>query len=79
MASFFKALAGPGYVILNVIRVINIVVFADTIAAGVVMLIKISMNNNFFFFEAVSHAITVIISREYCLTMFQVRQQLTMA
>ncbi|OKL59250.1 hypothetical protein UA08_05731 [Talaromyces atroroseus] len=62
MANFFKALAGPGYVILNVIRGINIIVFLDTIAAGVVMLIKISMNNNFFFFEAVSHAITVIIS-----------------
>lgn len=63
MAGFFKgSLAGPGYVILNVLRGINIITFLDIIAASVVMLIKISMNNNFFFFEAVSHAITIIVS-----------------
>lgn len=67
MARLFKGilnggLAGPGYVILNIIRAINIIVFLDTIAAGVVMLIKITLNNNYFFFEAVSHAITIIIS-----------------
>ncbi|KAF5014692.1 hypothetical protein F66182_14239 [Fusarium sp. NRRL 66182] len=60
MSRLSKALAGPGYVILNVLRAINIITFLDIIAASVVMLIKISINNNFFFFEAVSHAFTTI-------------------
>ncbi|RAL05724.1 uncharacterized protein BO80DRAFT_344526 [Aspergillus ibericus CBS 121593] len=55
MASLKESLAGPGYVILNAIRVINIIVFLDIIAASVVMLVKISLLTNFFFFEAVSH------------------------
>ncbi|EED23710.1 conserved hypothetical protein [Talaromyces stipitatus ATCC 10500] len=61
MSRLSKALAGPGYVILNVLRAINIITFLDLIAASVVMLIKISINNNFFFFEAVSHAFTTIL------------------
>ncbi|KAL3709985.1 hypothetical protein TMatcc_003777 [Talaromyces marneffei ATCC 18224] len=60
MSHLSKALAGPGYVILNVLRAINIITFLDIIAASVVMLIKISINNNFFFFEAVSHAFMTI-------------------
>ena len=65
MSRLSKALAGPGYVILNVLRAINIITFLDIIAASVVMLIKISINNNFFFFEAVSHAFTTIMGGEY--------------
>jgi hypothetical protein len=65
MSRLSKALAGPGYVILNVLRAINIITFLDIIAASVVMLIKISINNNFFFFEAVSHAFTTIMGGKY--------------
>ncbi|PYI10352.1 hypothetical protein BO78DRAFT_404134 [Aspergillus sclerotiicarbonarius CBS 121057] len=62
MASLKESLAGPGYVILNAIRVINIIVFLDIIAASVVMLVKISLLTNFFFFEAVSHVATAGVS-----------------
>lgn len=63
MASLFKgSLAGPGYVILNVLRGINIIAFLDLIAASIVMLIKITINNNFFFFEAVTHVVTASLS-----------------
>jgi hypothetical protein len=57
-----RSLAGPGYVVLNVIRVINIIVFLEIIAASVVMLVKISLISNFFFFEAVSHCVIIGIS-----------------
>lgn len=56
------SLAGPGYVILNIIRVLNIIVFLDIIAASVVMLVRINIVNGFFFFEAVSHVVIVGIS-----------------
>ncbi|KAH8697271.1 hypothetical protein BGW36DRAFT_378347 [Talaromyces proteolyticus] len=63
MAGLFKkSLAGPGFVILNIIRGINIIAFLDIIAASVAMLIKISINNNFFFFEAVNHVVTAVLS-----------------
>ena len=62
IASLRKSLAGPGYVILNAIRVFNIVTFLDLIAACVVMLVKIDMLNSFFFFEAVTHAVVAVIS-----------------
>ncbi|KAL4963230.1 uncharacterized protein BDV14DRAFT_92724 [Aspergillus stella-maris] len=59
MASLKESLAGPGYVILNAIRVINIIVFLDVIAAHAVMLVKIDLLTSFFFFEAVGHAIAI--------------------
>ncbi|GFN12801.1 hypothetical protein ABZX51_010266 [Aspergillus tubingensis] len=62
MASLKESLAGPGYVILNAIRVINIIVFLDIIAASVVMLVKIDLLTAFFFFEAVSHVATAGVS-----------------
>ncbi|PYH97578.1 hypothetical protein BO71DRAFT_416909 [Aspergillus ellipticus CBS 707.79] len=62
MAALKESLAGPGFVILNAIRVINIIVFLDLIAASVVMLIKISLLTSFFFFQAVSHVATVGVS-----------------
>ena len=62
MGLFKGSLAGPGYVILNIIRVLNIIAFLDVIAASVVMLIKITLVNGFFFFEAVTHAVTVGVS-----------------
>ena len=62
IASLKERLAGPGFVILNGIRVINIVSFLDIIAASAVMLVKISLLNSFFFFEAVTHAVTAGVS-----------------
>lgn len=62
MAGLKESLAGPGYVILNTIRVLNIVVFIDLIAACIVMLVKINMLNSFFFFQAVTHAVVALIS-----------------
>lgn len=62
MASLKESLAGPGYVVLNAVRVLNIIVFLDIIAANAVMLVKISLLSSFFFFEAVTHAIVAGIS-----------------
>ncbi|KAL4809135.1 hypothetical protein BDV18DRAFT_134014 [Aspergillus unguis] len=62
MASLKESLAGPGYVILNAIRVMNIIVFLDMSAAHVVMLIKIDLLTDFFFFQAVGHAIAIGVS-----------------
>jgi hypothetical protein len=64
MAKLRESLAGPGYLILNAVRVINIIVFLDMIAACAVMLVKINMLNGFFFFQAVTHAVVALISSE---------------
>lgn len=65
IARLRESLAGPGYVILNAIRVLNIVTFLDLIAACVVMLVKIDMLNSYFFFEAVTHAVVAVVSSKY--------------
>ena len=57
-----KSLAGPGYIILNGIRVMNIVAFLAVIAASIVMLVKTSVASKFFFFDAVSHVLTAVTS-----------------
>lgn len=63
MLSFLKeSLAGPGYVILNAIRVLNIIAFLDIIAANAVMLVKISLLTSFFFFQAVAHVMSAGVS-----------------
>ncbi|KAF7716660.1 Uncharacterized protein PECH_008231 [Penicillium ucsense] len=62
MSKLQNSLAGPGYVILNAIRALNIITFLDIIASCVVMLIKIDNYNGFFFFQAVTHAIMALIS-----------------
>lgn len=62
MALSTKSLAGPGYIILNILRVMNIIVLMAVIAASVVMLVKTSMMSRFFFFDAVSHVITTVTS-----------------
>ncbi|CAI7599883.1 unnamed protein product [Penicillium discolor] len=62
MTRLRESLAGPGYVILNVIRVLNIITFMDLIAACAVLLAKIDMLNSFFFFEAVTHAVVALVS-----------------
>jgi hypothetical protein len=65
MASLKESLAGPGFVILNAIRVFNIIVFLDIIAASIVMIVKISLLSSFFFFQAVSHVMAAGISSKW--------------
>ena len=64
MGLFKKSLAGPGYIILNIIRVANIISLLAVIAASAVMLVKTFVVSKFFFFDAVSHVIAVAISSE---------------
>lgn len=65
MALSRKSLAGPGYIILNGIRVLNIISFLAVITGSVVMLIKTSVATKFFFFDAVSHVLTAVTSSKY--------------
>ncbi|KAI9731727.1 MAG: hypothetical protein M1834_004516 [Cirrosporium novae-zelandiae] len=58
MPFFKKSLAGPGYIILNVIRVMNIIALLTVVAASAVMLVKTFVVSKFFFFDACSHIIT---------------------
>jgi len=62
MALSQKSMAGPGYIILNIIRALNIIGFLLVIAASVVMLIKTSTKSAFFFFDAVTHVVTALTS-----------------
>lgn len=57
-----QPLAGPGYVILNVIRVMNIIALLAVIAACAVMLVKTFVVSKFFFFDAVTHVVVANIS-----------------
>ncbi|KAF2709178.1 hypothetical protein K504DRAFT_476576 [Pleomassaria siparia CBS 279.74] len=54
-------LAGPGYIILNVIRGLNIITLASVVASSVVMLVKTFIVSKFFFFDATSHVVTAIL------------------
>jgi len=65
MALSPKSLAGPGYIILNAIRVMNIIGLLAVITASVVMLVKTSVATKLFFFDAVSHVLTAITGSEY--------------
>ncbi|KAI9715972.1 MAG: hypothetical protein M1812_005606 [Candelaria pacifica] len=62
MPFFKKPLAGPGYIILNVLQIINIIGLLAVIAASAVMLVKTFVVSKFFFFDAVSHVITASIA-----------------
>ncbi|KNG44897.1 hypothetical protein DDE82_004532 [Stemphylium lycopersici] len=53
-------LAGPGYIVLNVLRGLNIIALASVVASSVVMLIKTFIISKFFFFDATSHVITAL-------------------
>ncbi|KAL6706143.1 hypothetical protein ACN47E_006059 [Coniothyrium glycines] len=53
-------LAGPGYIILNVMRGLNIIALASVVASSIVMLVKTFIVSKFFFFDATSHVITAI-------------------
>ncbi|KAI9855550.1 MAG: hypothetical protein M1824_006052 [Vezdaea acicularis] len=62
MPFFKKPLAGPGYIILNIIRVLNIIALLSVIVASWVMLVKTFRVSQFYFFDAVSHVTTFTIS-----------------
>jgi hypothetical protein len=53
---------GPGYIILNVIRVLNIISLLTVVVASWVMLVMTVKTSNFFFFDGVSHFITSTIA-----------------
>ncbi|KAI9714424.1 MAG: hypothetical protein M1820_000385 [Bogoriella megaspora] len=57
-----KSLAGPGYIILNVVRVMNIIALLAVACASVVMLVKTFNASKFFFFDGCSHVITTFVS-----------------
>jgi hypothetical protein len=56
-----EALAGPGYIILNVMRALNIIALASVVASSVVMLVKTFIVSKFFFFDATSHVVTATV------------------
>ncbi|KAF2720026.1 hypothetical protein K431DRAFT_227440 [Polychaeton citri CBS 116435] len=60
MALSQKSLAGPGYIILNVIRAMNIIGLLAVITAAVVVLVKTTVDSRFFFFDAVSHVLMLV-------------------
>lgn len=72
MALSAKSLAGPGYVILNILRAMNIIGLLAVIAASIVMIVKTTIVSKFFLFDAVSHVVVVGIS------MFLIASELTM-
>ncbi|KAI5276358.1 hypothetical protein E4T47_00662 [Aureobasidium subglaciale] len=57
-----KSLAGSGYVILNVLKGMNITGLLAIIAASVLMLIKTTTDSSFFFFDAVTHVVVVSVA-----------------
>ena len=65
MPFFKKSLAGPGYLVLNVIRVCNIISLLAVVAGSTVMLVKTFVVSKFFFFDGVSHVITAALARMY--------------
>ncbi|EON68861.1 hypothetical protein W97_08119 [Coniosporium apollinis CBS 100218] len=67
-----KSLAGPGYIILNALRVMNIISLLAIIAASVVMLIKTSTKTQFFFFDAINHVVAT------CTCMFLITSEVSL-
>lgn len=62
MTIFGKSLAGAGYVVLNVIRVMNIISLLSVIAASIIMLVRMFNTESFFFFEACANLVRASIS-----------------
>lgn len=57
-----KTLAGAGYVVLNIIRAMNIIALLAVMAASSVMLVRMFNTNSFFFFDACENLIRVLIT-----------------
>ena len=64
MPFFKRSLAGPGYIVLNIIRVLNLITLTAVAAASFAMLVKTFNISKFFFFDGVSHLITGVLSRK---------------
>ncbi|RMZ75881.1 hypothetical protein DV738_g5221, partial [Chaetothyriales sp. CBS 135597] len=62
MRFFGGSLAGAGYVVLNVIRGLNLVALLAVMAASTVMLVKTFIVSKFFFFDAAAHVVRIVIS-----------------
>jgi len=63
LASFTqKTRAGPGYIILNTIRVCNIIGLLAVITSSIVLVVKTFLGSQFFFFDGASHLVTVFAS-----------------
>ncbi|KAK6380652.1 hypothetical protein LTS17_004852 [Exophiala oligosperma] len=62
MLFFGKSLLGAGYVVLNVIRAVNIIALLSAMAASSVMLVKTFIVSKFFFFDACEHIIRIVMS-----------------
>jgi hypothetical protein len=60
-----KTLAGPGFIILNVIRAMNITSLLAVIAASLVMVVKTFTVSKFFFFDAATHIIAAVSASKY--------------
>jgi len=66
LASFTqKTRAGPGYIILNTIRVCNIIGLLAVITSSIVLVVKTFLGSQFFFFDGASHLVTVSASSMY--------------
>ncbi|RDI85311.1 hypothetical protein Vi05172_g4693 [Venturia inaequalis] len=57
-----KRLAGPGFIILNMLRAMNIIALLLVIAASMIMVIKTFTASKFFFFDGATHCLTAISS-----------------
>ncbi|KIV93720.1 hypothetical protein PV10_04915 [Exophiala mesophila] len=68
MPSFGRRLLGAGYVVLNVIRAMNIIGLLSVIAASSVMLVKTFIISKFFFFDACEHVVRIIMAGFLILT-----------
>ncbi len=62
MPFFKRSLAGPGYIVLNTLRVMNIIALLSCVAASFVMLVKTFVVSKFFFFDGVTHLVTGCVS-----------------
>jgi hypothetical protein len=62
-----KRLAGPGFIILNILRGINIICLLAVIAASIVMVVKTFTVSKFFFFDGATHVITALSSSKYAI------------
>ena len=62
MLNLKRSLAGPGYIILNCIRVLNVIALGAVMAGSIVMLIRGLVISQFFIFDAISHIVTFLLS-----------------
>ena len=57
-----KRLAGPGFIILNVIRGMNIIGLLAVVTASIIMVIRTFTVSKFYFFDAATHVMAAFTS-----------------